>query len=562
MGAFTREQLGKTPRVEENAYDESIIDAQDSVFDFQPLIDPRAFYLASAAPSSSEQAAVSASPITAYPYDCVCYITDTIPNSGGNPTYLRGSGVIIGPHTILTASHVLWSYDYQHGASQISVYPGYNNGSGTAISGTWTTHFFQVNDLGGTLSSPKSQNDYAIIDFSSNLSSYGSFGVQTNFTGGTVHLTGYPSTAGTSQTDQVGTVNRDPNYSVLNYGTVTSNPGNSGGPVWVDAGTAGNPLPYVVGVVSTSGWAAQLTSSDWTTIQGWISSDQSLWGGGTSGADILWRNNSSGAVYDATMSGAQRTGFNNVGGDANWSVVGTGDFNGDGMSDILWRYSPTGGVFDAQMNGSQRTGFNGVGGDANWSVVGTGDFNGDGMSDILWRYSPTGGVFDDQMNGSQRTGSYGVGGDANWSVVGTGDFNGDGNSDILWRYNPTGGVFDAQMNGSQRTGFYGVGGDANWSVVGTGDFNGDGNSDILWRYNLTGGVFDAQMNGSQRTGFVGVGGDANWSVAGTGDFNGDGMSDILWRNNASGAVFDAQMNGSQRTGFFGVGGDTNWNVVG
>src|SRR4051812_43139501 len=39
-----------------------------------------------------------------YPWDAVCYITVNFAGVGD----FRGSGVIIGPHTILTAAHVVW----------------------------------------------------------------------------------------------------------------------------------------------------------------------------------------------------------------------------------------------------------------------------------------------------------------------------------------------------------------------------------------------------------------------------------------------------------------------
>ena len=71
--------------------------------------------------------------------------------------------------------------------------------------------------------------------------------------------------------------------------------------------------------------------------------------------------------------------------DPNWSVQGTGDFNGDGADDILWR-----------KNDGTEIGYWGMGGDSiqgvalgatdpNWSVRGIGDFNRDGADDILWR---------------------------------------------------------------------------------------------------------------------------------------------------------------------------------
>ena len=70
--------------------------------------------------------------------------------------------------------------------------------------------------------------------------------------------------------------------------------------------------------------------------------------------------------------------------DNDWHVVGTGDFNGDGIDDILWRNdNGVVGEWDGKSNG-------GFVGDANanilltndWHVVATGDFNGDGINDI------------------------------------------------------------------------------------------------------------------------------------------------------------------------------------
>jgi FG-GAP repeat len=56
------------------------------------------------------------------------------------------------------------------------------------------------------------------------------------------------------------------------------------------------------------------------------------------------------------------------------------------------------------------------GGDLNWIIAGTGDFNGDGKSDILWRHS-SGAVFMNLMNGPQVTTSASMGGDLNWTPI-------------------------------------------------------------------------------------------------------------------------------------------------
>ncbi len=67
--------------------------------------------------------------------DDVAYITATFAGLGT----FRGSGVIIGPHTILTASHIEWDQGSQEAATNIQVYPGDSTGSsGTSISGPYS----------------------------------------------------------------------------------------------------------------------------------------------------------------------------------------------------------------------------------------------------------------------------------------------------------------------------------------------------------------------------------------------------------------------------------------
>ena len=74
---------------------------------------------------------------------------------------------------------------------------------------------------------------------------------------------------------------------------------------------------------------------------------------------------------------------------SNWHIVGTGDFNGDGMTDILWR--------DRRRHRHrlawsvrrrlrrQRRPLQHSTVSRDWHIVSTGDYNGDGTSDILWQ---------------------------------------------------------------------------------------------------------------------------------------------------------------------------------
>src|SRR3979490_1858728 len=66
-----------------------------------------------------------------------------------------------------------------------------------------------------------------------------------------------------------------------------------------------------------------------------------------------------------------------------------------------------------------------------WTIVGTGDFNGDGKGDILWRDS-SGNTAIWFMNGASVSSSAGLGNvPLTWTIVGTADFDGDGKADIL-----------------------------------------------------------------------------------------------------------------------------------
>ena len=78
--------------------------------------------------------------------------------------------------------------------------------------------------------------------------------------------------------------------------------------------------------------------------------------------------------------------------DQTWTIVGVGDFNGDGKPDILWRNTSTGADVVWYMNGATMTSYAALSAvtDQTWTIVGVGDLNGDGKPDILWRNTSTG----------------------------------------------------------------------------------------------------------------------------------------------------------------------------
>ncbi len=231
-------------------------------------------------------------------------------------------------------------------------------------------------------------------------------------------------------------------------------------------------------------------------------------------ADFLWRNTSGDlAIWEmngTAILNVNTAGLGNV--PTVWSIAGTGDFNGDGYADILWRNTSTGDLAIWEMNGTTilNASTAGIGNvPLNWTVVGVGDFNGDGKADILWRNNTNGNVAIWLMNGTTLTNaSTATFGNMplTWSVAGTGDFNGDGNSDIFWE-DSSGDLAIWEMNGTTvlNPNTSGVGNlSTAWSVAETGDFDGNGKSDILWR-DTSGDIAIWFMNGTAIASGAGLG---------------------------------------------------------
>ncbi len=140
-----------------------------------------------------------------------------------------------------------------------------------------------------------------------------------------------------------------------------------------------------------------------------------------------------------------------------WKAIGTGDFNGDGLSDILWQNTSSGQVSIWEMNGNSLIGGGPVTAQSRAGLEsgGTGDFNGDGHSDILFQNTTSSGqVSIWEMNGNTLIGGGPVSPNPgpSWKAIGTGDFNDDGRSDILFQNTTSGQVSIWEMNGNTLNG--------------------------------------------------------------------------------------------------------------
>jgi len=419
-----------------------------------------------------------------------------------------------------------------------------NSGAAEAMSLDGTTNFSGV--ISGALS----------LDFNGNASLSGI----EDYTGGAT-LNGAITVANTGTYDVVANTNiaGTPVSSFINNGLfektggggvsdVTSNFVNNGtlnvlsGSIEFSGGFTNKGVIH--GLVTESGGV--------TTVSAPVPSDFN----GDALSDILWQNaNGQAAIWEMNGLSQIPGGSAEVGPNPGpgWTAIGTGDFNGDGHADILWQ-NADGQAAIWEMNGlNQIPGGSGEVGPnpgPGWTAIGTGDFNGDGLSDVLWQDAATGQVAIWEMNGLNQIpgGSQVLGVDPGpgWKAVGTGDFNGDGDSDVLLQNTSSGQVAIWEMNGTNVIGggVLSVDPGPGWQAIGTGDFNDDGRSDILFQNSSSGQVAIWEMNGTNVIGGGTLTTDPgpSWKVIGTGDYNGDGHSDILWQN-ASGQAAIWEMNG-------------------
>ena len=161
------------------------------------------------------------------------------------------------------------------------------------------------------------------------------------------------------------------------------------------------------GTVSSSASIGTVApSTNWTIL------------GDTTGG-ILWQNTATGAlaVWKVNNTTVTSSALGSV--SSNWVVQGIGDFNDDGIPDILFRDSTSGTVAIWFLNSSGAVGSSAsvaaVSPAAGWTILQTGDFNGDGKSDILWT-DGSGNLAIWFMNSATISSSSGIGNTGGWTV--------------------------------------------------------------------------------------------------------------------------------------------------
>ena len=523
--------------------------------------------------------------IATYPYNCVVLIETS--NPAGH-AYL-GSGVIIGPHTILTASHLLWDSKYQSEANQVWLYPGYYQygipnppGSFGPLSANFVWHNNIVGDAGkNTISPQSSQDDFAVIDTDYTFPSW--INVLLNYGGGSVHVTGYPATANGVQVDNVGNVTKDPGYSLLDYPIGFVSPGNSGGPLWNYFGGS----PYVVGIVSTAGWGVQLTNADWNTILAWENADSYLWPSpsppppppppplspaavlaasgefnGNANPDFVWRRASDSQLsmweYDPAAQTVSTTSLGTI--DFSWAVVGSAHYSDAGATQMLMDYVPTGTMTLWWVGGGTLTGVPiGSSQNQNWaniSYITSGQFSnggGPGIADFLVSNNTDHHLYDWWIAGNGTLQGIDLG--AYWSnvaAVGAGQFTGNGGTNLLVTNTTDYHLYDWWIDSNGTLQGFDLG--AYWSnvaLVTVGRFdNKTTNTEMLVQNTLDHHLYEWWISPQGQLTGIDLG--AYWNniqLVGNSHYNnGSAFNELLVRNTSDGHFYEWWIAGTQLVG--------------
>lgn len=201
-------------------------------------------------------------------------------------------------------------------------------------------------------------------------------------------------------------------------------------------------------------------------------------------SDLVWTNDVSGAVQIWFMDGASVTPGPPlpVVSDTNWKIEAVVR----GGTDIVWRHQLTGRVVIWRMDVSGQIATTlelPTVADVNWSIVGTGDFNGDGYKDIFWRHAVTGDNaiwFMDSNSFHSASLTLPVA-DLNYRVAGIGTFSPDSKADIVWVNTSTGDVVLWLMDAENPSGYLiGSVSDSNWRTEAAFKYG------LVWRNVATG----------------------------------------------------------------------------
>jgi hypothetical protein len=262
--------------------------------------------------------------------------------------------------------------------------------------------------------------------------------------------------------------------------------------------------------------------------------------GGSGEPDLVYQNTGSNAVtvYYYGLGGAilQGTACVSCGIDtAGWQLVGTGDFDGNGVPDLVYQNTQTHQVNVDYYGGAGGTTFMGWAclscgiNTTGWQVVAVADFDGNGVPDVVYQNTQTGQVNVDYYGGSGGASFLGWAClscnivTTDWQVKAAADFDGNGVPDLVYQNTQTGQVNVDYYGGPRGASFIGWAclscsiDTSGWRLVGASDFDGNGVPDLVYQNTQTGQVNVDYYGGPRGAVFEGwnvlsATGNPGWSV--------------------------------------------------
>ncbi len=251
----------------------------------------------------------------------------------------------------MTASHLIYDVTQGGVATQITVSPALDGS--TAPYGTYaadSVDYYEVdNDGDGYLTQTESQWDLALLGFDEGFgNTTGWFGFDTTSGAGDYYVTGYPGiyadASGPQMTEDYGYVYPDWFTYTWNHLTIEINSGNSGGPIWHYVGGS----PYLVGIVSTDGWSADILGL-YSDIVSWIDGNDYL---------LATANIMTGTDNAEAMAGTADSEIISAGNGSDTIVGGGGEdiLYGNKETDVLSGGVGNDTIYGGQNNGPESTG--------------------------------------------------------------------------------------------------------------------------------------------------------------------------------------------------------------
>jgi len=325
----------------------------------------------------------------------------------------------------------------------------------------------------------------------------------------------------------------------------------------------------VSGAVTVTGWALNISSSDYTPIASvQVSVDGSVAGNASYGLNaaaacatesspacpnvgysfLLDTSAMAGGIHSLHVAATDSDVNPDTGSaDSTFLVAGTSGSSVAGHPGVVWQDPGTGTSELWFLGGTQGTA---VIGGANlntkantWRIVGMADFDGDGHPDVVWQDPASGTAqvwFLGGVQGATRTGAAVLSGANAWQIAAVADLDGDGHPDLVWQDPATGQSQVWFMNGAQGATVRGsavLSKPNSWRIVGAADFDGNGHADLVWQDPATGVSQVWFMGGAQGTTVIGAAALSKpnaWRIARVMDFNGDGHPDLIWQDPTTG----------------------------